>query len=91
MRIQALVLRKTRHVIPRRRRNKSEARGSYGLLHRLDAPVEPGASDPDAMFARAMAAGAREIAPVKNAHGSRLGRVVDPFGHHWEIGRPLEP
>jgi PhnB protein len=26
---------------------------------------------------------------VEEAHGWRLGRVVDPFGHHWEIGRPL--
>ena len=47
--------------------------------------------DPDAMFARAIGAGAREIAAMKNAHGWRLGRVVDPFGHHWEIGRPLAP
>ncbi len=23
------------------------------------------------------------------AHGRRLGRVVDPYGHHWEIGKPL--
>lgn len=45
--------------------------------------------DPDGMFARAIDAGAREIAPVNNAHGWRLGRVVDPFGHHWEIGPPL--
>ena len=46
--------------------------------------------DPDAAFARAIAAGATEIVPVKNQYGWRLGRVVDPFGHHWEIGRPLE-
>jgi len=26
-----------------------------------------------------------------DAHGWRLGRVEDPFGHHWEIGRPLRP
>ena len=45
--------------------------------------------DPDAMFARALAAGAREVSAVSQAHGWRLGRVVDPFGHHWEIGRPL--
>ena len=47
--------------------------------------------DPDAMFARALAAGAREVYAVAEAHGWRLGRVVDPFGHHWEIGRPLAP
>ena len=45
--------------------------------------------DPDAVFARALAAGARAIVAVEEAHGWRLGRVVDPFGHHWEIGRPL--
>jgi len=45
--------------------------------------------DPDAVFAKALAAGAREVFPVAAAHGWRLGRVVDPFGHHWEIGRPL--
>jgi PhnB protein len=45
--------------------------------------------DPDAVFAQAVAAGAREIHAVENAYGWRLGRVVDPFGHHWEIGRPL--
>ena len=45
--------------------------------------------DPDAMFARAVAAGAREVVAVKEDYGWRLGRVVDPFGHHWEIGQPL--
>ena len=45
--------------------------------------------DPDATVAQAVAAGAREVVPVKNEYGWRLGRVVDPFGHHWEIGHPL--
>lgn len=45
--------------------------------------------DPDAVFAKSIAAGAREVFPVDEAHGWRLGRVVDPFGHHWEIGREL--
>ena len=45
--------------------------------------------DPDAMFAKALAAGARAVVAVKEDYGWRLGRVVDPFGHHWEIGRPL--
>jgi PhnB protein len=47
--------------------------------------------DPDAAFARAVAAGASEVYPVAEEHGWRLGRVADPFGHHWEIGRPLGP
>ena len=45
--------------------------------------------DPDAMFAAAIAAGATEVVAVAEAYGWRLGRVVDPFGHHWEIGHPL--
>ena len=47
------------------------------------------ASDPDALFARAVAAGARQVVAVADAYGWRLGRVVDPYGHHWEIGHPL--
>jgi len=46
-------------------------------------------ADPDAVFARAMKAGAKEIYPVTEEHEWRIGRVLDPFGHHWEIGRPL--
>ncbi len=45
--------------------------------------------DPDAAFDRAVAAGATVVVPVSNQYGWRLGRVVDPFGHHWEIGKPL--
>ena len=47
--------------------------------------------DPDAMFGRAVTAGARPAAAVADEHGWRLGRIVDPFGHEWEIGRPLGP
>jgi len=47
-------------------------------------------ADPDAMFARAVAAGARVVTAVANNYGWRLGRVADPFGHHWEIGKPLQ-
>lgn len=46
--------------------------------------------DPDAAFERAVAAGARVVSPVADQpYGWRVGRVVDPFGHHWEIGKPL--
>jgi PhnB protein len=45
--------------------------------------------DPDAAFERAVAAGATVVWPVGEQYGWRLGRIVDPFGHHWEIGRPL--
>jgi PhnB protein len=45
--------------------------------------------NPDAAFARALAAGGREVWPVHDQYGWRLGRMADPFGHHWEIGKPL--
>jgi PhnB protein len=47
--------------------------------------------DPDEVVRRAVGAGALEVSPVSNEHGWRLGRIEDPFGHHWEIGRPLIP
>jgi PhnB protein len=47
--------------------------------------------DPAAMADRAKAAGATEVYPVGEQHGWLLGRVEDPFGHHWEIGKPLIP
>ncbi len=46
-------------------------------------------ADPDATFAQALAAGAQTIFAVEEAYGWRVGRLVDPFGHHWEIGHPL--
>lgn len=45
--------------------------------------------DPDAAFERAVGAGAKVVWPVSNQYGWRLGRIVDPYGHHWEIGKPL--
>ena len=47
--------------------------------------------DPDAAIERAVAAGATLVRPAANEHGWRLGRIADPFGHNWEIGRPLRP
>lgn len=47
--------------------------------------------DPDAMHARAVSAGAAIRSPVTDEHGWRIGRVVDPFGHEWEIGTPTMP
>jgi len=45
--------------------------------------------DPHAAFDRAVAAGAKIVHPVADEHGWRIGRVLDPFGHHWEIGKQL--
>lgn len=47
--------------------------------------------DPDALAAQAVSAGAKVVYPVEDQpYGWRVGRVVDPFGHHWEIGKPID-
>jgi PhnB protein len=45
--------------------------------------------DPAGVVERAVALGAVVSAPVSEEHGWLLGRVEDPFGHSWEIGKPL--
>jgi PhnB protein len=43
-------------------------------------------ADADAVFARALAAGATEIAPVEDQPwGDRLGGLRDPFGYVWNV------
>jgi PhnB protein len=47
--------------------------------------------DPDASAAHAIGAGASEIFPVADQpYGFRQGRIADPDGHHWLIGKPLD-
>jgi len=46
--------------------------------------------DPDALTKRALGAGASEVFPIADQpYGLRQGRVQDPYGHHWLIGKPL--
>lgn len=44
--------------------------------------------DPEGLLRRAVEAGAHQLAAVADEHGWRLGRIVDPFGHEWELGHP---
>ena len=68
-----------------------------GTLKRLSPRAIDGATsrmllvvdNPDSVVRQAVAAGAAESSPVSEEHGWRIGRIVDPFGHEWEIGRPL--
>jgi PhnB protein len=47
--------------------------------------------DADAVFDRAISAGATELMPVEDSSdGDRSGGVTDPFGHVWYIGTHLE-
>ncbi len=42
--------------------------------------------DADEFFARALAAGAKQVRPVEEQfYGDRAGRIEDPFGYHWHI------
>jgi PhnB protein len=46
--------------------------------------------DPDAVAGRAVAAGGKIVFPVADQpYGMRQGRIADPAGHHWLIGKPL--
>jgi PhnB protein len=47
--------------------------------------------DPHAVVERSIGLGATQVAAVEEGHGWLLGRIQDPFGHHWEIGKPLGP
>jgi PhnB protein len=46
--------------------------------------------NPDEVFKQAVNAGGKVVYPVEEAYGWRLGRIVDPYGHHWEIGHELQ-
>ena len=46
--------------------------------------------DPESVHSKALKAGATEISPVSEGHGWLIGRLSDPFGHQWEVGRPLK-
>ena len=57
-----------------------------GTSVRLNLVVD----DPDVVAARAVSAGATVVFPIADQpYGMRQGRVADPFGHHWLIGKPL--
>ena len=51
--------------------------GTYGALHLA-------VDDADAVWQRALAAGATEFEPLHDAFwGERTGQFIDPFGHRW--------
>ena len=47
--------------------------------------------DVDAVFERAVAAGAKALRPVENQfYGDRSGQFEDPFGHKWSVASHVE-
>ncbi len=48
-------------------------------------------TDVDALFARAVAAGATaQREPEDQPHGARHGTLLDPYGHRWMLSQPIE-
>lgn len=64
--------------------------GGEGLPEKGTSAVHLFVDDPDAVYAQAMAAGAKSLGAVEDRHyGERSGFVEDPFGNYWYIGKPL--
>jgi len=58
--------------------------GTYGALH---LAVE----DADAVWTRALGAGATVFEPLHDAFwGDRTGQFIDPFGHRWAIDQHIK-
>jgi PhnB protein len=57
--------------------------GTYGALHLA-------VDDADAVWRRALDAGATEFEPLHDAFwGERTGQFIDPFGHRWAVDQHL--
>lgn len=47
--------------------------------------------DVDAVFKRALGAGATQALPVEDKfYGDRMGTLTDPFGHEWSVATHVE-
>jgi PhnB protein len=57
--------------------------GTYGALH-------VAVDDADAVWQRALQAGASVFEPLHDAFwGDRTGQFIDPFGHRWAVDQHL--
>ena len=83
--VAQLAVGEARFWISRASGNRPSPGANRGATGRVLLVVD----DPEAIVAQACAAGASELSPVQDEHGWRLGRIEDPAGHEWEIGRPL--
>ena len=68
---------------------------SLGRLNPIDLAGGTGRTllvvdDPDSVVESAAAAGASVKSAVEDERGWRIGRIIDPFGHEWEIGKPID-
>jgi uncharacterized glyoxalase superfamily protein PhnB len=78
------------YASPRRLRETSDvARRAYDNPWVIDGHFVE-VDDVNAHHARAVAAGARVIRPLEEAHGMRRYSAEDLEGHRWMFGQPLE-
>jgi PhnB protein len=62
---------------------------AHGEWQPMEAGIHLYVDDADAVYRRAVEAGATTVYPPTNApYGERAAYVVDPFGNHWYIGTP---
>lgn len=64
--------------------------GAPSLPEKGTASIHMFVDDADAVYALAIAAGAKSLGAVEDRHyGERVGFVEDPFGNYWYIATPL--
>jgi uncharacterized glyoxalase superfamily protein PhnB len=65
--------------------------GSVGPNGHSPVSIHLYVTDPDAVFDRAVKAGAKVTMPLADMFwGDRFGKLVDPYGHHWSIACHIE-
>ena len=70
----------------------SPAHGNFSpeFLSGISVRIGLMVDDPDALAKQAIAAGVKTVYDVADQpYGYRLGHFIDPYGHHWEIGKPI--
>ena len=71
--------------------NTLELDEAHGEFRPMPCHLHLHIDDADAMYRRAIRAGATSIDPPSNKPYGRSGRVKDPFGNSWYMTSPLEP
>lgn len=65
---------------------------AHGEFQPMPSAMYMYVDDSDAVYKRAIEAGATSVFPVSDqGYGDRLGGVTDPFGHQWYISTNLKP
>jgi PhnB protein len=71
--------------------NTLELDEAHGEFRPMPCHLHLHIDDADALYARAIRAGATSIDPPSNKPYGRSGGVKDPFGNSWYITSPLQP